>query len=115
MAAWPRAQALLRTLLESASAVAALQRLSACQAWQAFLWAYSIAKTRVVTLGLDEISGEVGRKLSQQLVPLDVEDVGVMVPVLDLANHGTANQVQPKHKICARSLAASWTRHGPAV
>eukprot|EP00775_Hariotina_reticulata_P003258 gene3258-3536_t len=63
------------------------------QAWQAFLWAYSIAKTRVVTLHVDEISGETGRKLSQQLAPLDVEDVGVMVPVLDLANHGTASQV----------------------
>lgn len=86
--AWPRVQALLEALPKPSAK--ALARLNRCEAWQAFLWAYSVAQTRSVTLEVEELPRDVRIALQQH----GVEDVGVLVPLLDMANHGTGEQVR---------------------
>lgn len=86
-AAWRRVQALLKALPNPAAA--ALAQLRPCTAWQAFLWAYSVARTRGVTLEVEELPAHVAARLQER----GVEDVGVMVPLLDMANHGSGQQV----------------------
>jgi hypothetical protein len=85
--AWPRVQALLKALPKPSGQ--ALARLNRCEAWQAFLWAYSIAQTRSVTLEVEELPGDIRNAIQQ----LEVEDVGVLVPLLDMANHASGDQV----------------------
>lgn len=79
----------------------ALSRLSSCQQFEAFLWAYAMAKTRVVVLATEELQGEVGRRLGE----LGVEDVGVMVPLSDMANHASGQQVACSQS-CRRAVHA---------
>ncbi|KAF6252487.1 hypothetical protein COO60DRAFT_1552761, partial [Scenedesmus sp. NREL 46B-D3] len=88
--AWPRVQALLKALPKPSAQ--ALARLNRCEAWRAFLWAYSTAQTRSVTLEVEELRKDMRTALQQQ----GVEDVGVLVPLLDMANHGSGDQVNAR-------------------
>ncbi|KAF8060464.1 N6a [Scenedesmus sp. PABB004] len=89
--AWPTVSALLRALPRPAAAT--LDRLGACEARRAFAWAYSMAKTRAVALEVGEVPDEgAGRALAA----LGVEELGVLVPLLDLANHASGDHANAR-------------------
>ncbi|KAK9804768.1 hypothetical protein WJX72_004331 [[Myrmecia] bisecta] len=65
-----------------------LHRLGSSARWPLFLWAYSATKTRTVTLDVAD---------SGVKVPGDwVHEIGVMVPLLDMTNHGVGGQVNAR-------------------
>lgn len=85
--AWRIVKPLLTAL--SKPAAETLLQLKPCEQFQGFQWAYGMAKTRVVTLEVEAVPGVMGQKLQE----LGIEDVGVMVPLLDMANHASRQQV----------------------
>lgn len=92
-----QAWAILKPLLKALSKPAAksLTLLRPCEQYQGFLWAYGMAKTRVLKLEAEAVPGVMGQVLRN----LGVDDIGVMVPLLDMANHATGPQVWLKAAI----------------
>jgi hypothetical protein len=87
--AWASVQPLLRAVCPDCGA--GLSSLSACSGWRAWLWAHSLARTRTVGLTVDRLPSS--SRVRKQLEAVGVAELGVLVPVLDLANHGSGLQV----------------------
>ncbi|MEW5297390.1 MAG: hypothetical protein WDW36_000601 [Sanguina aurantia] len=77
--------------------------------WESLLmWAYSATKTRTISFDLEEAPGPSARLGLAPGYKLWLRELGVMVPLLDLVNHGSVQEANSAYRTVTTDSATSF-------